>query len=347
MPARSRRPGFDNPGLSGPARQRRRRERVRARRTINLTTDSFGTTGRARLQDHRAAAPRASEPGKRPDVLIVEASTPGPRVGRPGHCSPTRPATARTLFPRYPANAAVTLNVGGVCSTDAHSPGAAARRPGRGNELAPVRERDPQTTRGWTGAIDGISGGSAQVGRRRPDGPLRRPRAGAAVGQRHDPRDDDLSGALDEVTIAITDPPPPQPAPAGAAECPRSSSTGSVGHRAGPGPPGSRRRVDGRFLLVSARSGQAGVVRVRARKAATARPLPPSHPARPAADVPHPDTALRGRDEDARHDHPAGRWAAGRGGRDRRAAPPAPPAGVFQVFGEPNVSSAARRSLNT
>jgi hypothetical protein len=76
------------------------------------------------------------------------------------------------------------------------------------------------------------------------------------------------SGAFDEVTIEITDPPPPQPAPAAAAELAtiESADAGAVA------PPenhdglyGVTAAVDGRFLLVGARSGRAGVVRVRAR----------------------------------------------------------------------------------
>jgi hypothetical protein len=105
----------------------------------------------------------------------------------------------------------------------------------------------------WT--IDGLSGGSAQVGSVDPTGlylaPAQAPPAGRVT-----IRATTLSGAFDEVTIDITNPPAPQAAPALLTAGTAPEQRGLHGVRA---------VVDGRFLLVSARSGRAGVVRMRAR----------------------------------------------------------------------------------
>ena len=218
---------------------------------------------RARVQDHRAAAPRASEPGKRPDVLVVERRLhPGPRLGRPGHVQLRGPRQCEHV-------PALSRRRGGHAERRRRfTERRALRRSGehdRGHERAAVRERD----RGQPAreVDDRRHLGRLGAGRqRRPDRPLPRPRAGAAVGQPSRSARRRISGAFDEVTIAITNPPPPQPAPATAAElaaieaAPAPSVTEPDAGLQGVGAV-----VDGRFLLVSARSGQAGVVRVRAR----------------------------------------------------------------------------------
>ena len=283
--------------------------------TINLATDTFGTPGRARVQDHRAAAPRPPEPGKRPDVLVAERRLhPEPRLGRPGHVQLRGPRQCEHV-------PALSRRRGGHAERRRRvAERRALRRSGehdRRHERAPVRERD----RGQPARGRGRSTGSRAARRRsaastRPAStspPRRRRRRATSRSARRA-----ISGAFDEVTIAITNPPPPQPAPATAAELAAiEASTGSVGHRAGPGPAGSGRR-GGRPVPARQRTVRAGRRRpgTGAQRRPAARPLPPSHSGGPAADVPHPDTALRRRAEDARHDHPAGRRPAGRGRRD-------------------------------
>ena len=228
-------------------------------------------------------------------------------------------------FPRYPADAAVTLNVGGVSPSVALSGAPASMTAGTSARLfASVIADNPRVR--WT--IDGISGGSAQVGSVDPTGLYLAPAQAPPSGSVTIRATTAISGAFDEVTIAITDPPPPQPAPATAAELAAiEAAPAPSGHRARPGPAESGRRGR-RPFPARQRTVRAGrVVRVRARNGArTARPLPPAHSGGPAADVPHPDTARRRGAEDARHGHPAGRRPAGRGRRDRRPAPPPPPA---------------------
>jgi hypothetical protein len=116
-----------------------------------------------------------------------------------------------------------------------------------------VTADDPRVE--WT--IDGISGGSAQVGSVDPTGlyqaPAQAPPSGSVT-----IRATTVSGAFDEVTIDITNPAAPQAAPA------------SIGGATGTAPTDLGLSdvsavVSGRFLLVSARSGRAGVVRMRAR----------------------------------------------------------------------------------
>jgi hypothetical protein len=124
-----------------------------------------------------------------------------------------------------------------------------------------VTADDPRVD--WT--IDGISGGSAQVGSVDPTGlylaPAQAPPAGHVT-----IRATSQSGAFGEVTIAVTNPLPAQPAPATAGDL--------AAIEAAPAPSATEPDqglqavsavVDGRFLLVGTRSGQAGVVRVRAR----------------------------------------------------------------------------------
>jgi Lysyl oxidase len=230
--------------------------------TINLTTDSFGTPG-ARVF-RIIGPPRHGRLSQASGPTFSTASvvyTPDPGWVGPDSFSYEARDSANT-FPRYPAHAAVTLNVGGVSPSVALSGAPASMAAGTSVRLfASVFADNPRVD--WT--LDGISGGSAQVGSVDPMGLYRAP-AQAPPSGNVTIRATTVSGAFDEVTIAITNPPPPQPAPAAAAElaaieaAPAPSVTETDRGLQGVGAV-----VDGRFLLVSARSGQAGVVRVRAR----------------------------------------------------------------------------------
>jgi hypothetical protein len=231
--------------------------------TVNLATDSFGSglgprVFRIIVPPRHGRLNQASGPTfSTPSVVY----TPDPGWVGPDTFSYQARDSANT-FPRYPANAAVTLNVGGVSPSVALSGAPASMAAGTSVRLfASVFADNPFVD--WT--LDGISGGSAQVGSVDPFGLYRAP-AQAPPSGNVTIRATSPSGAFDEVTIAITDPPPPQPAPTTAAElaaieaAPAPSVTGQD-----PGLQGVGAVLDGRFLLVSARSGQAGVVRVRAR----------------------------------------------------------------------------------
>ena len=162
-------------------------------------------------------------------------------------------------FPRYPAAAAVTLNVGGVSPSVSLSGAPALMAAGTSARLfASVIADNPRVM--WT--VDGISGGSAEVGSVDPTGlylaPAQAPPSGTVT-----IRATSISGAFDEVTIVVADPPPPEAAPTvelAAIEPGPLTEVDRLGLR------DVSAVVDAaRFLLVSARSGQAGVVRVRAR----------------------------------------------------------------------------------
>ena len=179
--------------------------------TIHLATDSFGSGLGARA--FRIIAPPRHgtlNQAERPDVLGVERGLhAAPRLGRARTGSPIRARDSASTFPRYPAAAAVTLNVGGVSPNVALSGAPASMSAGTSARLFATRDR-----RRPARDVDGrrhlrrLAAGR----QRRPDRPRtsrrrrRRRRAG------HDPGDD-RHRRFDEVTIAITDPPPPQPAP--------------------------------------------------------------------------------------------------------------------------------------
>ena len=292
--------------------------------TINLATDTFGTPGARVFRIIEPPRHGRLSQAERPDVLLGERRLhPGPRLGRDRTRSPTRPATARTRSRATRPHAAVTLNVGGVSPSVALSGAPASMTAGTSARLFasviadnPRVRVDDRRDLGRLGRRSAASTRPASTSR-----PRRRRRRAASRSARRA-----ISGAFDEVTIAITDPPPPQPAPATAAElaaieaAPAPSVTD-----ARPGPAGGGRR-GGRAVPARQRTVRTGRRRPGkgAQRRPEARPLPPAHSGGPAADVPHPDTALRRRAEDARHGHPAGRRPAGRGRRDRRAAPPPP-----------------------
>jgi hypothetical protein len=236
--------------------------------TINLATQSFGSNLGTRhfriIQPPRHG--RLDRPGGPTFAAASVVYTPDP--GWVGPDSFTYEARdSASAFPRYPTNAAVTLNVGGVSPNVALSGAPASMTAGTSARLfATVIADNPRVD--WR--IDGISGGSAQVGSVDPTGlylaPAQAPPSGTVT-----IRATSASGAFDEVTIAITDPPAAQPAPATVAELAAIESASA--QPAGPTETQTGLRdvaavVDGRFLRVSARSGRAGVVRMRARSGA-------------------------------------------------------------------------------
>ena len=151
----------------------------------------------------------------------------------------------------------MTLNVGGVSPNVAISGRPASLMAGTSARLfATVIGEEPYVK--WT--VDGVDSGT----RRRPAGRLpgvRGPRAAPPAGQ-VTIRATTASGAFDEVTIVIADPPPPEAAPTVEVASIEPGPLTEVDRR---GLRGVSAVVDRGFLLVSARSGQAGVVRVRAR----------------------------------------------------------------------------------
>jgi hypothetical protein len=234
--------------------------------TINLATQSFGSGLGTRafriIQPPRHGTLNQVSGPTFTSTSVVYRPNPG-WVGPDSFTYEARDSA--NTFPRYPAAAAVTLNVGGVSPTVALSGAPASMAAGTSARLfAAVIGDDPRVD--WT--IDGISGGSAQVGSVDPTGlylaPPQAPPAGSVTIRATSP-----SGAFDEVTIDVTDPPAPQAAPTTAAELAaiESAPAGT------PAPAAEQQGLrdvtvtrDGRFLLVGARSGRAGVVRVRARK---------------------------------------------------------------------------------
>jgi len=230
--------------------------------TVNLSTQSFGSGLGARA--FRIIAPprhgRLSQPSGPTFSSSAVTYTPDPGwVGPDSFLYEARDSAS--AFPRYPANAAVALNVGGVSPNVALSGAPASMTAGTSARLfATVIGDDPRVD--W--AIDGISGGTAQTGHVDPTGlylaPAQAPPSGSVTIRATSP-----SGAFDEVTIAVTDPAAPQPAPATAAELASIETAPDSATAPDEGLQDVAAVVEGRFLRVSARSGTAGVVRVRAR----------------------------------------------------------------------------------
>jgi hypothetical protein len=220
--------------------------------TVNLATDSFGSNLGARA--FRIIAPprhgRLNQPSGSTfsTASVIYTPTAG-WVGPDSFMYEVR--DANSPFPRYPATASVSLNVGGVSPSVALSGAPVSMMAGTSTRLIPVVTGEEPWVQ-WT--VDGLPGGSLQTGTIDPTGlyqaPAQAPPSGNAT-----IRATTASGAFGEATIAITNPPPPQAAPA-AALAPPSATRGLQDVRA---------VVDGRFLVISARSGRAGIVRMRAR----------------------------------------------------------------------------------
>jgi Lysyl oxidase len=237
--------------------------------SINLATDSFGSglgtpTFRIIEPPRRGTLNRVSGPTFTGATVVY---TP-----RPGWRGPDRftytAQNSSSQFPHYPAVAAVTLNVGGVSPSVAISGAPASLNTGTSARLlAAVTAEDPYVS--WT--VDGIGGGSSQVGTVDAHGlyvaPAQVPPSGQAT-----IRATTASGAFDDVTIAITNPPPPQPAPMVAAAAEDLLKPSALVQMPEPVPPdprfpsrlfGIRLATDGVAVIVSARARRAGVVRAR------------------------------------------------------------------------------------
>ena len=173
----------------------------------------------------------------------------------------------------------------------------------------------------WT--IDGISGGSAQVGSVDPMGLYRAPAQAPPSGSVTIRATTSAARSTRSRSRSRTRR-PPQPAPATAAELASIEASRPVGHRAGSWPAEGGRRGE-RPVPASARGpGRFGVVRIRARPVSAGSVAASSAPGGPPAHLPYPIPRSVAALEDARHDHPAGsRWPA-RGRRDRCAATPPP-----------------------
>ena len=236
--------------------------------TINLATDAFGTglgtpTFRIIEPPRRGTLNRPLGPTFTGATVTY---TPHPGWRGPDRFTYTA-QNSSSQFPHYPTAAAVTLNVGGVSPGVAISGAPASLHTGTSARLlAAVTGEEPFVS--WT--VDGVGGGSAEVGTVDAHGLYVAPAAVPPSGQATI-RATTASGAFDEVTIAITEPPPPQPAPAIAAAGEQSKPTGlvqvPVSVPLDPRFParlsGIRLATDGVAVIVSAGARRAGVVRTR------------------------------------------------------------------------------------
>jgi hypothetical protein len=168
-----------------------------------------------------------------------------------------------STFPRYPTPAAVAVNVGGMSPNVAISGAPPTMFTGTSARLlATVLGDDPYVT--WT--VNGIGGGSAQTGTVDAHGLYVAPST-APPGGMVTIRATSGTGAFDEVTILVTDPPPPAPAPS-------LTAAANVGLETGPGGVvegasktfrGTRLAVIGDAVVVTTTPRRSGVVRVRVR----------------------------------------------------------------------------------
>jgi hypothetical protein len=235
--------------------------------TIPLSTTSFGTGLGTRTF-------RIIVPPRRGTLNVVLGptftSTSVVYTPRPGWVGPDSftytVQNSSSAFPHYPAAAAVTLNVGGVFPNVAISGAPATLLAGTSARLlAAVTAEDPYVT--WS--VDGIDSGTAETGTVDATGlyvaPATAPPSGSAT-----IRATTASGAFDEVTIQVDNPPPAQPAPAVTAAADIGVEAGST---AAPARQlralrGVRLKTVGRQLVVSTRPSRAGVVRIRVRDGA-------------------------------------------------------------------------------
>jgi hypothetical protein len=236
--------------------------------TIALATTSFGTGLGSRVF-------RIIEPPRRGTLNVATGPTftsasvvytPKPGWAGPDHFTYTA-RNSSSSFPAFPAPAAVTLNVGGMSPNVSISGAPAAMFAGTSVRLLPtVLADDPQVI--WT--VNGVSGGSPETGFVDATGLYVAP-ATAPPGNSVTIRATSGTGAFDEVTISILDPPPPQPAPS------LTAATAAAAVPAGPqhlAPASSRtfRRthlaVVGDALVLTTRPARTGVARVRVRHGA-------------------------------------------------------------------------------
>ena len=167
-------------------------------------------------------------------------------------------------FPPFPATAAVTLNVGGVSPNVAISGAPASLVAGTSARLlATVIGEEPYVN--WT--VDGVDSGTPQTGTVDSWGLYQAPPQAPPAGQ-VTIRATTASGAFDEVTIGITDPPPAQPAPTTEAQLASAAAPGPGGVGAGASPLRMSLTRDGPVVIAGVRAWRTGVVRVRIRKGA-------------------------------------------------------------------------------
>ncbi len=171
--------------------------------------------------------------------------------------------SSSSAFPRYPAPAAVTLNVGGVFPNVAISGAPESMYTGTSARLmAAVSADDPRVS--WY--VNGVSGGSPATGTVDVTGLYTAP-AVAPPGGQVTIRATTGTGAFDDVTIAVTDPPPPQPAPSVAAAANASVEIGPTRSLPDAGSSFRRTRLTmmGDALVLTTRPRRAGIARVRVR----------------------------------------------------------------------------------
>jgi hypothetical protein len=236
--------------------------------TIPLSTTSFGS-GLGTRAFRIIVPPRHGTLNVVSGPTFTSASVVyAPRAGWVGPDSFTYTAqNSSSSFPRYPAPAAVTLNVGGVFPNVAISGAPVSLLAGTSARLfASVTAEDPYVR--WK--VDGVDSGSSETGFVDATGLYVAP-ATAPPGGQVTIRATTASGAFDEVTIQIQDPPPPQPAPsAAAAGAPieillptPSASSGATKELRAFG--GVRLANVGGALVVTTHSVRTGVARVRVR----------------------------------------------------------------------------------
>lgn len=186
---------------------------------------------------------------------------------RPGWVGPDRftytVRNSSSSFPRYPTPAAVSLNVGGVFPSVAISGAPPSLFTGTSARLfAAVTAEDPYVN--WT--VNGVEGGDSQVGTVDSFGLYVAPASPPPSGQ-VTIRATTASGAFDEVTILIVDPPAPQPAPSVTAASDASVETARTRSSSARGRSFRAIRLTtmGGAVLVTTRSKLTGVARVRVR----------------------------------------------------------------------------------
>lgn len=230
--------------------------------TIPLSTTSFGS-GLGTRTFRIIEPPRHGWVSPAPGPTFTSTSvvyTPFPGWKGPDRFTYTVQQSTSS-FPRYPAPAAVTLNVGGVFPNVSISGAPATILAGTSARLyATVMAEEPNVR--WT--VDGVDSGGTTTGTVDAHGLYQAPAVAPPAGQ-VTIRATTASGAFDEVTIQIENPAPPQPAPAITAAA---DSGVELAATASPARElralrGVRLETVGRSLIVSARPARTGVLRMR------------------------------------------------------------------------------------
>jgi hypothetical protein len=233
--------------------------------TIPLSTTSFGSGLGSR-------AFRIIEPPRRGTLNVPGGSTftatsvvytPSPGWNGPDRFTYAAQNSA-SAFPRYPAPAAVTLNVGGMFPNVSISGAPVTMFTGTSARLiATVLADDPQVS--WY--VNGVSGGSSATGTVDDTGLYVAP-AVAPPGGQVTIRATSGTGAYDEVTTLLLDPPAPQAAPAVAPSADSSVEIASTARSlpdAGRSFRDTRLTMLGEALVVTTRARRTGIARVRVR----------------------------------------------------------------------------------